>query len=119
AAAQAAFFDNTEFERGAAVAAVPVQEPDPAALVAEQHQILAEDAHCQRHVLEFGRHRHRLPKTAQILATRRPRTDMGQFGVLAWHFTLVIAAVRLTDGLLALPGHALPPGDAAPLSRVL
>jgi hypothetical protein len=76
-----------------------------------------EDAHCHREALEFGRHRHWLPETAQILAARRSRTDMGQFGVLAWHLALVITAIRLTDRLLALPSHALPPGDAPPLSR--
>ncbi len=47
-ATNAAILDDTVFERGAAVAAMALEKPDTAALVAEQHHILAEEAHRER-----------------------------------------------------------------------
>src|SRR5260221_14664826 len=82
AAAYAALLDAAEFERGAAMRAVAMQEADAALAVAEDHQILAEDADRHRPAGELRGHRHRLPEAAVILAARRAGTDMGQLGIL-------------------------------------
>ena len=81
AAADAGLADDAELERGAAVAAMRVQEPEAAAAVAKQHQILAENAHAQRQVLDPLGHRHGEPEAPEILAGRRARPDPRPDGV--------------------------------------
>ena len=82
AAADPALRDDAELERRSAVAAVPVQDPDPALQIAEHDEVLAQDAHRERYVAELRGERHRLPVTAKQLATRSPGADMGQLFVL-------------------------------------
>src|SRR5713101_8636542 len=65
--------------------AVAGQEPDFAAPVAEDDEVLAEDANRHRPILELRRHRHRMPEPAQVLTAGRPRPDMSEFLVrLKW-----------------------------------
>src|SRR5205085_4086535 len=72
-----------ELERGAAVAAVPVEQPDAVAPVAEQDEVLAEHPDRERHVGELGAQRDRVPVAAQQLAAVRPSPDVGELRVLA------------------------------------
>src|SRR5260370_39414227 len=83
------------------MAAMSVEQANPPALVPEEHQILPKDTYRDWQVLEFGRHRHRLPKTAEVFSARRVRPYAGQFRVFGRNVTLMIAAVGLADGFLA------------------
>ena len=48
--------------------AVQVEHADMPAAIAEDHEVLAEDAHAQRRLAELAREGHRLPEPAQVLA---------------------------------------------------
>ena len=54
AAANALLGENAEFQRRVAVAAMQVQHADAPLQVLEDHQVLAERAHAQRHIAEFA-----------------------------------------------------------------
>ena len=82
AAADPALRHDAELERRASVAAVAVQDPDPALQVPEDDEILAEDPHRERHVVELRGERHRLPVATEQLAARRPGADVGELLVL-------------------------------------
>jgi hypothetical protein len=92
AAANTAFADQPEFERGAAMRAVQLQQADGAALVAEHHQLLAQDPKFDRQIRDVVGVADRLPEAAEILAARRVRSDVGEFRVLARHFAVIVAA---------------------------
>jgi len=62
AAPQTMVRDDAEFERGAAVCAVPGQNADPATFVTECYQVLTENADCERHIGKLRREADRLPK---------------------------------------------------------
>ena len=100
AAADPGLADDAELERGAAMAAMRVQQPEASAAIAEQHQLLAEDAQRQRQVLDLPGHRHREPEAPEVLAGRRARPDPGPGGVVR------LADRRRARGLLA---HGVPP----------
>jgi hypothetical protein len=57
---------------------VTAEKPDFAAPVAENDEVLAEDADRHRQILELRRHRHRMPEPTQILTAGRARPDMGE-----------------------------------------
>ena len=92
AAAYATLLDEAVFERGVAVAAAEMQQPDPPAEVAEQDQLLVQDTDRQRQLAELGRQRDRVPESPQVLPARRAPTDMGELGILTGAAAAVIAA---------------------------
>src|SRR5512143_130662 len=49
--------------------------------VAEDHEILAEDAHATRRPVEIPRERDRLPESPEIFAARGAGTDRGELGI--------------------------------------
>lgn len=83
-AAQAAVLEPAESEIGAAVGAIAVEQAVAAALVAKQHEVLAEQPHRldRALALELLDERRRLPVLAHQLAGRRPRPDPGDQVVL-------------------------------------
>ena len=109
AAADATLLNDAELKGSAAVAAMSIEETDPTAFVAEQHQILAENPNRQRQILQFRRHRHRLPEATKVFATRGIRADVSQFRVFSGHLATVVATIGLPDRLLLLPFHFPPP----------
>ena len=94
-AAQAAIFEAAEGEVGAAVRAVAVEQPVPAALVAEQHEILAEHAHRLGRPLggQFVGQGHGMPVMPHQGAALGARPDAG-------------------DQLVLLGAHHVPKSDA-------
>ena len=83
AAADAGALDPAVGQVGAAVRAVPVDQPEPATQVFVQHQILAHQAdrlECNR--IELARAPDRHPVAAQQIAHRRSRADAGEQFVL-------------------------------------
>jgi hypothetical protein len=95
AARDAALQGDAVFQAGAAMQAMPVQQADPSGQVAEQHQILAQDAQRQRPLAEFRQHRDRLPGPADVFAAGRVGTDRGQFGIGGGNRAPQIAGIRL------------------------
>jgi hypothetical protein len=87
--------DQSEFERGAAMRAVQLDQPDLAAAVAKRDEVLAEDFKPLRHVAESARKDHRLPEPPQVFAARRTRPDSGQLVVHRRHAAVVISAISL------------------------
>ena len=83
-AAQAAILEAAVGEVGAAMRAVAVEQAVPAALVAEQHEVLAQHAH--RLGRPLGRQlvgeRHRMPVVAHQRAALGARPDAGDQLVL-------------------------------------
>ena len=61
--------------------AVQMEHADPPAAIAEDHEVLAEDADAQRRLAELAREGHRLPEAAQIFAARRARAHLRQLGI--------------------------------------
>src|SRR5712692_368339 len=78
-AAQTTIFDPAIAQVGAAVGAMQAQQAWPSALIAEQHQVLAEQADGQRRSARrhLSRKSGRLPVAAQQLAGRRARAGLG------------------------------------------
>ena len=91
AADDAAIRDAAELQRGAAVAAVQVQQGTLAGFGAQRHQLLAEDAHLDRQVLQLRRQAHRLPVAPHRLAHGRARPGVGQQAVFGWNLALQVA----------------------------
>jgi hypothetical protein len=56
-------------------------QPRIAAAVTEQDEVLTEDADLPRHVRRLVGHGHRVPITAEELASRRSRSDGREVGV--------------------------------------
>ncbi len=81
AAAQPALERDAELERGPAVRAVQMQDAGARAPVAEDHQVLAEDAHAARWPVEIARERDRLPESPEIFAARGAGTDRRELGI--------------------------------------
>ena len=80
-AAQRRVLVAAEVQRRAAVRAVLLHQADPAAGVAERHQVLAEQPHPGRRAArlgDLGRQAGRRPVPAQQLAHQRPRAHPGQ-----------------------------------------
>jgi cytochrome c oxidase assembly factor CtaG len=84
---------------------MPVEQADPAPLIAKKHQILAENPKRHRQIAEFGRHRHWLPEAAKVLAARGIGADMGQLGVFSRHMATVVVTIGLADRLFVLASH--------------
>ena len=93
AAADPAFGRNPELERRAAMRAVPMQETEAPRAVAKHHQVLAQEPHRQRRVLELRRDQERVPVAAQVFAARRARANLRQQEVVLGRRTVVVAAV--------------------------
>ena len=70
-AADAAFLDVAVFERRPAVRAALADEAQPALTVTEEHQVLAQDAHRVRDVVQLRLGAHREPVAPQPLPARR------------------------------------------------
>src|SRR5437763_12438974 len=83
AAADAALLDLTPFERRAAMRAMRVERADPALLVPEDDDLLAQQLFLARQILQLFREADRLPIAAQQLAHRAARLDTGQL-VIRW-----------------------------------
>jgi len=77
AATQAALEWNGEFERRAAMRAVQVEHADASAAIAEDHEVLAQDAHAARRTIQIARERHRLPEAPEVFAARSGRDRPG------------------------------------------
>ena len=90
-----ALLDAAELERGAAVRAVLLQEPDAPAEVAEGDQVLAQQAHGQGQLAEIVGMQERVPEAAQILAAGRAGADPHQAVVARRRHRLMIGAVGL------------------------
>src|SRR5205814_6482654 len=78
AAAYSVGVDQPEFQRGPAVWAVQLQQPDGAAPVAKRHELLPQDLDAVRQIAQLVGETDRLPEAAQIFAARRTRADMGE-----------------------------------------
>ena len=83
-AAQAAVLEPPESEIRTAMRAVAVEQSEPARVVAEQHAILAQQAHRLDRAPpgQFLGEGRRLPVLPHELPTRRARADAGDQGVL-------------------------------------
>ena len=107
AAADAALLDAAELERGAAVRAVLLQEPDAPAEVAERDQILAQQAHGEGQVAEIVGMQERVPEAAQILAAGRAGADPHEAVVARRRHRLMVGAVGFGQEALR-SGHREP-----------
>jgi hypothetical protein len=97
AAAKTSPFGTTQRQRGAAVRALLGQQPEPAAGVPEQHQVLAEQPAPHRHPARHVVGGHRPPVPAQQLPHRGPRADRGQ--------ALVLLLAQHARSCLSRTGH--------------
>src|SRR2546425_6984869 len=79
--------------------AVQLQQPDAAATVAEQHEILAENPEAQRNVRQVAREGDRLPETAEVLATGCAGTHPRELVVGRRRLASVMGAVRRVEKL--------------------
>ena len=77
AAAQALGLDDAVFERGAAVAAVKIEQPPIPAARPKQHEVLAEHAHPERQLADLGGDRDGLPEGAGDIRRRPSRARHG------------------------------------------
>jgi len=98
--------NQTEFERGAGMGTVKLQEARRAAAVAECHEILTHNPQPPRQILQFLRPDDRLPEAAQILAAGCPRSDPGELLIGRGSRAMVISCVSGVQKRNAL-GHSL------------
>src|SRR5262245_28757294 len=77
-AAQAAVFDVTEFERGAAMGTAQREQTQLPLVVAKDHQVFAEEAAAQRAPLEFPAKSDWMPIASHHFAARRTGPDSGK-----------------------------------------
>ena len=73
--------------------AAPVHQSHPAAPVAEEHQVLAEDAGRDRALSELPAERHRVPVAAEVLPGRSAGADAGELFVRVGGEMGVVAGV--------------------------
>jgi hypothetical protein len=71
--------NQAELQGGPPVRAMELQQPHPATLVTEDHQILPQHADPHGHVLQRIRPYHGMPESAQIFSARCARPDVGEF----------------------------------------
>ena len=114
AAANAALLDAAVLERRAAMCAVPTEQADLAALVAEDHQVFAEDADGNGEVLELRGHRHRMPEAAEIFAAGCAGAYMRQLLVFLQWPCHRVALVRLGCPACLFRHRLLPSRRALP-----
>jgi hypothetical protein len=82
-AANAGLLDHSVGEVGAAVRTVAIEQPEPATQILVEHQVLAEQADgLDRTSVELARAADRLPVAPQVVAHRRPGTNLGENAVL-------------------------------------
>src|SRR6185312_9445772 len=105
AAADAFILDLAVIERRAAVRAAWIEQARPAFAIAEEDQILAEDADVLRHRSDFFGERDRMPIAAHEFAAGRARPDLGQFGIPG----LLPAAIGVAGILIRISRHVDPP----------
>jgi len=72
-----------------------MQNADAAGLVAEGHQLLAEDFEKARCVREFHGHADRMPEAAHVLAHRCAGAGFGQLRIVLGDAVGVVAAIGL------------------------
>src|SRR5262249_318778 len=92
AAPDAALGDEPELERGAALWAVPLEQPHHAAEVAERPQRLAEERPRDRQVAQVVGEADRLPESPEVFTARRARTHARELCVLSGHVAVIVAA---------------------------
>jgi hypothetical protein len=84
-AADAGLLDEAVGEIGAAMRALPIDQPEPAAEVLVEHEVLAHQADSlDRAPLELAGAADRHPIAAQQLAHRGPGADLGEQPVFFW-----------------------------------
>ncbi len=82
-AANAALLDEAVAEIGAAMRTLPIEQPETAAEILIEHEILAHQTHgLDRVVVELARTADRHPIAPQQLSHRGPRPDLGQQPIL-------------------------------------
>ena len=92
AAAYAPLRHQAELQRRATVGAVHLDNADAAAEVAEGHQFLVHDFEREGKVGEVFGGAYGLPEAAQVLAARRPRPNVGHFGVFFGYVAVKVGA---------------------------
>jgi hypothetical protein len=78
AAHDAALSPNAELGRHAAADASPVRQVNPAAAVANDYQVLAEQTHHPGHIGLFRDSNERMPVAAQMFTARPIGSDLGE-----------------------------------------
>ena len=106
-AADASLLDLAVFKRRAAVRAVGLHEPDAAAFVAKDDQLLAEPHYCNRQVLKLPAQEEGLPEATKVLASWCTGADPGQLAVILGYLPVEIAAIGLGQEWGPLQGHSL------------
>src|SRR5882672_5960211 len=104
--------NQAELQGGPPVRAVELQQPHPTTPVTKDDQILPQDAHPHRQVLQRIRPYHWMPESAQIFSARCAGPNVGEFLVFLGDFIVEIPTVR--DGQKGGSGrhHASPLGLA-------
>src|SRR5712692_1980506 len=82
AAAQAAIFEVTKLERCSTMRAAQREKTHPAAIVAKEHEVFAQDSSSQRFFLQFINKGNRMPIPSQHLAAWCSGTHSGQCLIL-------------------------------------
>jgi hypothetical protein len=93
AAADPLFSDQAEFQRGAPMRAVQLQQANRPAAVAKGDEVLAQYTQSPREVIQLAGQNDRLPKTPHIFTAWRARPDAGQLLVFRRPLAVVIGAV--------------------------
>ena len=88
------------------MAAAEMEKSDPAAEIAEQDELLVQDADRQWQLAELRGQRDRMPEAPQVFTAGRARADMGELGILSRARPAVIAAEF--HGSRAYRGHPRP-----------
>ena len=94
AAADAALADQAEFERGAPVRAVSLEQAHSPASVPKHHQLLTHDADGERDCAQLAGEGDGLPEPAEIFAARCAGPDPGQLLVRRGYFPAEIRSIR-------------------------
>ena len=79
AAPDALLLDAPELQRGAAMGAVLVQQPDVSLKIAKDDKVFAKNADSDRLFTELTGHGDGLPEASEILAARGGGADLQQF----------------------------------------
>ena len=109
AAHDAAFLDDAELERCAAVRAIERKQANAAGLVLEQSKILAEHTGSDRHVFQICSEADRMPEPAEVLTARRAGPDLRQLLVLGELVErALVAGILAPEKSRPLRHHRLP-----------
>src|SRR5439155_25902274 len=97
AAADAAPLHHAELQRCAPVRAMELEQTDLASPVAEEDQVLAQNAHPFGKVLELGGQPDRVPEAPKVLTAGCARADLGELEIGLWNLAVKVAAIGLGD----------------------